>query len=111
MNQKRSPRSPRDGRCLPASANQEVELVQLLSPMADWMTAMAPDVELDSSMPAVRLADWAMVHRQFDSSVSACSWPSLKPSGKAHIQLPAGAVSFATSNTMSDLNRHLIKAT
>jgi hypothetical protein len=79
--------------------------------MADWMTAMAPDVELDSSMPAVRLADWAMVHRQFDSSVSACSWPSLKPSGKAHIQLPAGAVSFATSNTMSDLNRHLIKAT
>jgi hypothetical protein len=79
--------------------------------MARWITAMASAVELDSSRPAMKLAARGMVQRQFDPSVSARTQPSLKTSGKAHIQLPAGAVSFATSNTMSDLDRHLIKAT
>src|SRR5438046_1901895 len=111
MNQKRSPRSQRAGRCLPASANEEFELVQFSPPMADSIRVMASAVDLDSSLSAMRLADWTMVHRQFGSLVSACTPPPQKTPGKAHIQLPAGNVSFPTSGTMSGLGRHLIKAT
>jgi hypothetical protein len=58
-------------------------------------------IELDWRGLAMKAADRGMVLRRFDSSVSACTPPPQKTPGKAHIQLPAEDVSFATSNTMS----------